>query len=69
MAISLYTASIPIFKQMINGVSAILSKAEQHAAAKNIEPNAMLQDRLFPDMFPLARQVQIAADFAPGVSP
>jgi hypothetical protein len=68
MTISLYAASIPVFKQMINGTSAILSKAEQHAAAKNIEPTALLQDRLFPDMFPLIRQVQIAADFARGVS-
>ena len=68
MTISLYAASIPVFKQMINSTSAILSKAEQHAAAKNIEPTALLQDRLFPDMFPLIRQVQIAADFARGVS-
>ncbi|HXA48425.1 MAG TPA: DUF1993 domain-containing protein [Burkholderiaceae bacterium] len=68
MTISLYAASVPVFKQMLNSTSAILSKAEQHAAAKNIEPSALLQDRLFPDMFPLIRQVQIAADFARGVS-
>jgi hypothetical protein len=68
MTISLYAASVPVFKQMLGSVSAILSKAEQHAAAKNIEPGALLQDRLFPDMFPLVRQVQIAADFARGVS-
>jgi hypothetical protein len=68
MTISLYAASIPVFKQMLHSTSAILKKAEQHVAAKNIDPNALLQDRLFPDMFPLVRQVQIAADFARGVS-
>ena len=68
MAISLYAASIPIFKQMLNSTSAVLSKAEEHAASRQIDPNVLLQARLFPDMFPLARQVQIAADFARGVS-
>jgi hypothetical protein len=68
MTISLYAASVPVFKQMLGSVSAILTKAEQHATAKNIEASALLQDRLFPDMFPLIRQVQIAADFARGVS-
>jgi hypothetical protein len=68
MTISLYAASVPVFKQMLNSVSAILAKAEQHAAAKNIDPNVLLQARLFPDMFPLIRQVQFAADYARGVS-
>jgi hypothetical protein len=68
MTIALYSASIPVFRQMLNSVGAILDKAEQHAAAKNIDPDALLQARLFPDMFPLIRQVQIAADFARGIS-
>lgn len=68
MAISLYASSVPVFKQMLSSVSAILAKTEAHAAAKNIDPNALLQARLYPDMFPLIRQVQIAADFARGVS-
>jgi hypothetical protein len=68
MAISMYTASIPVFKQILNALSDILDKAEAHAAEKKIEPNALLQARLFPDMFPFTRQVQIAADFAKSVS-
>lgn len=68
MTISLYAASIPVFKQILNSMNDVLSKAEEHAAAKNIDPNALLQARLFPDMFPLIRQVQIASDFARGVS-
>jgi hypothetical protein len=68
MTISLYAASVPVFKQMLNSVSDVLKKAGEHAAAKNIDPNAYLQARLYPDMFPLIRQVQIAGDFARGVS-
>lgn len=68
MTISLYAASLPVFKQMLNALSDVLNKAEAHATAKNIDPNALLQARLFPDMFPLVRQVQIAVDFAKGVS-
>jgi hypothetical protein len=68
MTISLYAASVPVFKQMLTALSDVLAKAEAHATAKNIEPDALLQARLFPDMFQLIRQVQIAADFAKGVS-
>ncbi|AJO79561.1 DUF1993 family protein [Pseudomonas sp. MRSN 12121] len=68
MTISLYAASVPVFKQMLNALSDVLHKAEAHATAKNIDPNALLQARLYPDMFPLIRQVQIAVDFAKGVS-
>lgn len=68
MTISLHAASIPVFKQMLNALSDVLSKAEAHAAAKNIDPSVFLQARLYPDMFPLVRQVQIAVDFAKGVS-
>jgi hypothetical protein len=68
MAISLYAASVPVFKQMLNSLDAILSKAEAHAAERGIEPDALLQARLYPDMFAFIRQVQIAADFARGVS-
>ncbi|WP_219063117.1 DUF1993 family protein [Pseudomonas sp. UMAB-08] len=68
MTISLYAASVPVFKQMLTALSDVLAKAEAHATAKNIEPDALLQARLFPDMFQLIRQVQISADFAKGVS-
>jgi hypothetical protein len=68
MTSSIYTTSIPVFKQMLGGLKGVLAKAEAHAAAKNIDPNALLQARLFPDMFPLLRQVQVASDFAKSVS-
>ncbi|MDP3172607.1 MAG: DUF1993 domain-containing protein [Polaromonas sp.] len=68
MTISMYQASVPVFKQMLGALSAVLAKAEAHAEAKKIVPEALLQARLYPDMFPLLRQVQIACDFAKSVS-
>lgn len=68
MTISLYATSVPVFKQMLGGLDAILVKAQEHAVARNIEPGVLLQSRLFPDMFQLLRQVQTACDFARGVS-
>jgi len=64
----IYTASLPVFKQMLGGLKSVLSKAEAHAVDKKIDPNALLQARLYPDMFPLLRQVQVASDFAKSVS-
>ena len=64
----IYTSSIPVFKQMLGGLSQVLRKAEAHATEKKIDPNALLQARLFPDMFALLRQVQVASDFAKSVS-
>ena len=63
-----YTSSIPVFQQMLGGLQTVLHKAEAHVTDKKIDPNALLQARLFPDMFPLLRQVQVASDFAKGVS-
>jgi uncharacterized protein len=68
MTDAIYASSVPVFKQMLGGLSAVLAKAETHAVEKNIEPTAFTQARLFPDMFPLSRQVQVACDFARGIS-
>ena len=66
MTFSMYSASAPVFTQILNSLSAIIDKAEAHALEKKIEPAALLQARLFPDMFTFIRQVQVAADFAKG---
>jgi hypothetical protein len=68
MTLSLHAASVPVFTQLLGGLSDVLAKAATHAAERKIEPDALLQSRLFPDMFPLLRQVQIACDFAKSVS-
>lgn len=64
----MYKTSVPVFKQLLNSLSAILIKAEAYAAEKKFEPAVLLNARLYPDMFPLIRQVQVAADFAKSVS-
>jgi len=53
---------------LLSALKAILALADAHAAANSVEPDAFLQARLYPDMFPLVKQVQIAADFARGIS-
>jgi uncharacterized protein len=66
MTISMYHASVPVFIRMLNNLKAILEKAAAHAEAKKIEPSVLINSRLFPNMFPLGRQVQIASDTAKG---
>jgi hypothetical protein len=63
-AMSMYQASVPVFVQMLNALSGILGKAESFATEHKVEASVLLNYRLSPDMFPLARQVQTAADFA-----
>jgi len=64
----IYSASIPVFKQILSGLAQVLAKAADHVEAKKLDPNALLQARLYPDMFALLRQVQVASDFAKSVS-
>ena len=57
-------ASIPVFEISLNALSVLLDKAEAYAEAKKIDPTALLNTRLFPDMFTFTRQVQSACDQA-----
>ena len=66
MPISMYQASAPRFANTLRNLSAILDKAQAHCEAKKIDPLALTQFRLYPDMFPLTRQAQIACDTAKG---
>lgn len=68
MTTSLHGTTISVFKQMLGGLSGVLGKGEAHAKARNIDPMALLHARLFPDMFHLLRQVQVACDFAKSVA-
>ena len=61
---AIYQASVPAFLQILNSLSAILTKAEAYAEAKKIAPEVLLGARLFPDMLPLNRQIQLVSDFA-----
>lgn len=62
--VSMYQVSIPPCLRALDALSGVLAKGEAHCAAQGIAPEVLLQARLYPDMFPLSRQVQIAADSA-----
>src|SRR5579862_34252 len=61
---SFYDASVPAFLTILGSLSGILGKAETHCAAKNIQPDVLFAARLYPDMLPLSKQIQLACDFA-----
>jgi hypothetical protein len=64
MSISMYSASVPVFVHMLEGVTLWLDKAEAHAAAKKFDPSVYLGLRLAPDLLPYNNQIQIASDAA-----
>jgi hypothetical protein len=66
MPVSMYDFSVPVFKTMLTALSAVLDKGAAFAEAKKIEPSVLINSRLAPDMFALARQVQIATDMSRG---
>jgi hypothetical protein len=68
MTISIYDFSIPVLTRGLTNMSAVLDKGAAHAAAKKFDSAVLAQSRLFPDMHPLVRQVQIACDTAKGAA-
>lgn len=62
----MYQASVPVFCRALNNLAAILEKAAAQADAKKIDPTVLINYRLYPDMLPLSKQVQIATDGAKG---
>ena len=68
MSLSMHSTSIPYFVRALKNLSAILEKGAAHAQENDIDPSILVTDRLFPDMFPLSRQVQIACDVSKGAA-
>jgi len=64
MTLSLYDVSVPVFQRALRNLRHVLETGEAHAAEKGVAAEVLLQSRLFPDMLPLLRQVQIATDMA-----
>jgi hypothetical protein len=64
MTVSMYSVSVPVFMQHLNGLSGVLDKAAAHAAARKIKEEDLLAMKLAPDMFPLLRQIRAATDHA-----
>ena len=67
MTLSMFQASVPRLINGLTNLSNILGKAQAHAEAKKIAPTVFASMRLYPDMFPLSRQVQIACDVSKGL--
>jgi uncharacterized protein len=64
MTISMYQASVPSLILALDNLAAILEKGAAHAEDRKVDPVVLINSRLYPDMFPLGRQVQIASDIA-----
>ena len=64
MALSMYTASVPVFQHMLRNLSHILDKADANAQARKFDPAVLMTARLAPDMLPFTRQILIACDAA-----
>lgn len=64
MAISLYSATVPVFQHMLRNLSHILEKGAASAAQRGFDPSGLTTARLAPDMLPFTRQVLIACDAA-----
>ena len=66
MTLSMYQACVPPCIHALQNLSAILTKAENYAQSRKIDPSVLINARLYPDMFPLVRQIQIASDVIKG---
>jgi hypothetical protein len=64
MSITMHTALVPTCTRALTNLAAILEKAAAHAQTRKIDPDTLLNTRLFPDMFPLSTQIHIANDIA-----
>lgn len=64
MTISMFQASVPVLIHSLKNLIVILQKGESSAIARKIDPTVFIQSRLYPDMLPLDKQVQIASDIA-----
>jgi hypothetical protein len=66
MTISMYQASVPVFIHMLENLARITEKGAAHAEARKIEPAVLINYRLYPDMLPFSKQIQVATDMAKG---
>lgn len=65
----IHDITVPPLTRTLGGLATILTKAEAHCTERGIDPQALLTFRLYPDMFPFTRQVQLACDFAARIPP
>jgi hypothetical protein len=61
---SFYNSTVPAYLQILTSLSGLLAKAEAHCEARKIQPEVLLNARLYPDMLPFVKQIQLVSDFA-----
>jgi uncharacterized protein len=66
MTLTIYQASVPVFERSLKALSSCIDMAAAHAEARKVDPTVLIGARLYPDMFPFSRQVQLATDHARG---
>ena len=66
MSLSMYAITVPPIVRSLTQLRSILEKAADYSEAKKIDPSVLVNARLYPDMYPLKRQVQIASDVSKG---
>ena len=64
----IYTYTVPVFAKLLGGLKNVLMKAKEDVAAGKLDEKALIEDRLAPDMFAFAKQVQTATDQAKGAA-
>ena len=61
---SMYQISVPVYVRRLNGLLSCLKKAQTLYADKKYDETSLINQRIFPDMFHFAKQVQAATDHA-----
>lgn len=61
---SLYEIAVPKFTRSLKALRNVLAKGEAHCKEHNIDQGVLVNGRLYPNMFPLKKQIQIATDSA-----
>ncbi len=68
MSLSMHQLSVTVFTKTLSNLARVLEKAKAHALERKVEEAVYTSARLYPDMLPLSRQVQIATDIARGAA-
>lgn len=66
--LTMYDLTIPPLKRTLTNLSQLLKKGEAYAKAKEVDPSILVESRLYIDMYPLKRQIQIATDMSKGAA-
>lgn len=61
MALTLYAATVPSFRQILGSVAGLLTKAQAFCTERGVAPAEIIQARLAEDMLPFSFQIRSTA--------